>query len=106
MKRRYFSFLVMLCIMLAAGFQIAFAEEEQGFNIDNTRIVTSDRDATYIEGSVDNSNGQTIVVKIGLREIAKKAMPSTGGSESFRIKIPAKYISEKRQIVFTVEIII
>ena len=102
MKRKYFSFLVVLCFLFTAGFQTALAEDEQGLIIDNTRIVTSDRDATYIEGSVDNSDGQTIAVKLGLRVIAEKVMPASGGAESFRIKIPAKFISKKRLNVFNV----
>lgn len=100
MKRK-FGFIVMLCLLLSVGLQIAFAEE-QSLKIDNTRIVISDRDTAYIEGSVSNSDGQKVIVKIGLREIAEKTMPSTGGRESFRIKIPAKYISEKRLTVFNV----
>jgi hypothetical protein len=102
MKKRHIGLLIVLCLIIATAIQTAFADDGQDFTIDNTRIVTGDRDAAYIEGTVDKASGQTILVKLGLRVIAEKVLPATGSSESFRIKIPEKYISEKRLNVFNV----
>ena len=93
---------LMLSVMLLIGLQAVFAEEP-AFSIDNTRLVTNDRDATYIEGSVSEACGQTIIVKHALFTVAKKTLPNTGRSETFRIKVPAKSISDKRMMVFNVK---
>ena len=90
-----------MSLLLTLGLQVVFAEE-QSLVVDNTRIITSDKDSTYIEGTVDNSKGQSVVVKLGFREIAEKSMPSTGCKESFRIRVPSKYISDKRLTVLKV----
>lgn len=100
MRKRYITLLIALCLALIAGLQMAYAEDELDFTIDNTRIVTGDRGATYIEGSVDKAKGQTLQVRLGLRVIAEKVMPESGTAETFRIKIPEKYISEHRLSVF------
>ena len=92
-----------LSLMLLIGLQAVFAEEP-ALSIDNTRLVTNDMDATYIEGSVAEACGQTILVKHALFTVAKKTLPNTGKKESFRIKIPAKNISEKRMTVFNVRV--
>lgn len=89
--------IVLLCLAMTRP---VFAGSDM--TIDNTRLVTSDKQATYIEGSVAEADGQTINVRLGLKTVAKKALPENGKKVSFRIKVPEKYISEKRLNVFTV----
>ena len=90
--------------MLLVGTQFALAGEDQSLTVYNTRLVTNDRDATFIEGEVSESNGQTIILKAGLRVIAEKEMPDTGMPAKFKIKVPAKNISDKNAaILYLVE---
>jgi hypothetical protein len=94
--------LIILVTMLFAGMQVAYAAKNDNMRVLSTNIITSDVDATYIEGKVVKANGQTIKVRAGLRDVAEKVLPNTGKSVNFRIKIPGKYISKKRMMVFNV----
>ncbi|MBR2706525.1 MAG: C40 family peptidase [Mogibacterium sp.] len=78
------------------------AAEEPGLIVNNTRIITNDRSATFIEGEVSSANGQMLVVKAGLRTISEKKLPNTGGRAKFKIKVPPKNISEKKVTVLYV----
>ena len=102
MKRTRAIILILTLLMLLMGVQFAVAEDGR-LKVYNTNLVTNDLDATYIEGSVPVANGQTIVVKHALFKVAEKTLPDTGAEESFRIKIPAKYISTNRMTVFNVK---
>ena len=98
MKRKVF-LLILLCLLMA---QPAWAETKPDMTIDNTKLVTNDKDATFIEGEVCKATGQTIKVRAGLFTVAQKMMPDTGCRESFRIKIPPEHISSRRLNVLTV----
>jgi hypothetical protein len=87
--------MLLICMVLLIGTQIASAEENQGLTVYNTRLVTNDKDATFIEGEVPEANGQSIILKAGLRAVAEKKLPETGKPTKFKIKVPAQNISEK-----------
>ena len=95
--------IIITSALLLVGAQFAYAKDSTGMTVFNTNLVTTDVDATYIEGKVDNAVGQTISVKIGPRSVAEKTMPNTGGEASFRIKIPGKFISKNIMTVYTVK---
>ena len=93
---------IIICIIIVASTAFVFAEGGQSLHVDNINIVTNDKDATFINGSVDKACGQTIVVKSFFRKITEKTMPNTGESASFRIKVPASAIGTDRVTVFKV----
>ncbi|MBQ3428612.1 MAG: Ig-like domain-containing protein [Mogibacterium sp.] len=95
--------IIITSALLLVGAQFAYAKDSTGMTVFNTNLITTDVDATYIEGKVDNAVGQTISVKIGPRSVAEKTMPNTGGEASFRIKIPGKFISKNIMTVYTVK---
>lgn len=92
--------LLLICILILAGTLPASAEEEHGLTVYNTRFVTNNKAATFIEGEVPVANGQTITLKAGFLVIAEKQMPNTGEPASFRIKVPEKNIRDKNVSVF------
>ena len=92
--------LFLICILMLAVTMSASAEEEQGLSVYNTRFVTNNKAATFIEGDVPVANGQTIILKAGFHVIAEKQMPNTGKAASFRIKVPEKNIRDKNVSVF------
>ena len=97
------AFLLVVIIALMSV-MFVFAEDDPGLTIYNTRIVTSNTDATYIEGEVADAHGQEIVVTNAYYStIARKTMPATGGSEKFRIKIPGSKISTRVLAVFFIK---
>lgn len=98
--RKGISILFLICVFMLACTLPALAEEDQGLSVYNTRFVTNNKDATFIEGEVPAANGQTIVLKAGFHVVAEKQMPNTGAAASFRIKVPAKNIREKNVSVF------
>jgi len=93
MRKKVRVLLMTICLVMTMGLFSAVAEDGDGLLIYNTRLITSDKDATYIEGQVEEAVGQTLYVKVGLGLIAEKKMPNTGAPEKFKIKIPAKNIS-------------
>ena len=103
MKRTLLTITIALCICLAVGSLCAFAADEQSFTLNSTSISTNDRNSTYIEGAVNKAVGQKIIVRKGLAVIAEKTLPETGKKESFRIKIPARYIGKGGVNVFSVK---
>ena len=90
-------------MVMLIGFQIAVAEEGSGPVIYNTRLVTNDKDATFIEGEVPIASGQTVVLRTGFRVIAEKKMPNTGMRAKFKIKVPAKKVKDDKVSVLFVE---
>ena len=86
---------LLICFVLFVGTQFVSAEENQGLTVYNTRLVTNDKEATFIEGEVPAANGQTIILKAGLRAVAEKKLPDTGKPAKFKIKVPSKNIGEK-----------
>lgn len=82
--------LVIICV-LALTF-VSVAEAEETLRIYNPKTVTSDLDATYIQGEVSRANGQTITVEGYNGVIAEKILPVTGKKCSFRIKVPRSEI--------------
>lgn len=92
-------------IVLASSFFVIAANTEtepKGFHINNSAIITNDASTTYIEGIVEKSHGQKLLVKKGLFVVAEKIMPETGESESFKIKLPVEAIDENKVNVFRV----
>jgi len=89
--------------MLIFSAQLVYAESTENMHVLSTNIITNDINATYIEGDVAVANGQKIIVRSGLRDIAEKVMPNTGGPSAFRIKVPARHISTKRMTVLVVK---
>ena len=96
--------LLIICIFVVLSTaQIFAAKDERALNIYNTRQITNDKEATFIEGETPSSNGQTIVVKAGLHAIAEKKMPDTGMPAKFKIKIPAENIFDDKASILFVE---
>lgn len=103
MKKK-FRIALLICFVLLIGTQFAAAGENHGLTVYNTRLVTNDKEATFIEGEVSEANGQSIVLKAGLRVLAEKKLPDTGMPSKFKIKVPAKNIGEKSaSILYLVE---
>jgi len=102
-KKWLYRFSLIICIALISVVQIVWAADKQELKVYNTRLVTSDKNATFIEGEVPASCGQTLVLKAGLRTIAEKVMPDTGRSARFKIKVPSKNISDERVSVLYIE---
>ena len=96
--RKGISILFLICAVILAGTLTVLAEEDQGLTVYNTRFVTNNKDATFIEGEVPVANGQTIILKAGFHAIAEKQMPNTGAAASFRIKIKEKLQRKFSQI--------
>ena len=86
---------LLICLVLMLGTQLVSAVEDQGLTVYNSRLVTNDKDATFIEGEVSVAEGQTIVLKAGLHAIGEKKMPDTGKPAKFKIKVPAANISDE-----------
>ena len=95
--------LLLICFVMIFAAQVVSAEESKELKIYNTRLVTNDKEATYIEGEVPISNGQTILLKAGLRVLAERQLPNTGMASKFKIKVPSKNISEKNVSVVYVQ---
>ncbi|MBQ6440351.1 MAG: Ig-like domain-containing protein [Mogibacterium sp.] len=98
--RKGLSTLFLICVIILAGTLAVYAEENQGLTVYNTRFITNNKDATFIEGDVPVANGQTIVLKAGFHVIAEKQMPNTGKASSFRIKVPEESIRDNNVSVF------
>lgn len=81
---------------------VSFAEGASQIKVYNTRLVTNDVNATYLEGEVSEATGQQIVVSNGFQTIARKYIPYTKKKAEFRIKIPAKFISKNKMTVLYV----
>ena len=95
MFKHRFRVLLIICVIMLSMMQIVSAEEEQGLTAYNTRLITSDKEVTFIEGEVPVANGQTIILRDGITSIAEKKMPDTGQKSSFRIKVPASVIEDE-----------
>ena len=102
MKRTIKALLIISMVFLA-GIQLVYADSARELKVYNTRLVTNDKEATFIEGEVSSACGQTIVLRAGLRSVAEKKMPDTGVASKFRIKVPAKNIADKNTKTFYVE---
>ena len=61
---RALSVMLLVVTFMLCSMMIVFAEDENtsGLTIYNTRIITNNTDATYIEGEVADAHGQEIVV--------------------------------------------
>ena len=95
---------MIICLIVLAGTAFAMAEEDQGLTVYNSRLVTNDIDSTFIEGEVPVASGQTIVLKAGYKAIAEKKMPNTGQPAKFKIRVPAKNISDGNiSVLFVLE---
>ena len=77
----------LLLITIILSIFTIFPAAEDDFRIYNPDTVTSDLDATFIQGDI-TANGQTITVTSPDGVIAEKIVPNTGGKYVFRIKIP------------------
>ena len=96
--------LLIICMLILSNAQFALADEgERELTVYNTRLITSDKDATFIEGEVSSACGQTIILRAGLQVITEKQMPDTGAAANFKIKVPAKNIGDNNITVLFVE---
>ncbi|MBE6028440.1 MAG: hypothetical protein E7227_07615 [Clostridiales bacterium] len=100
---RAINIILAVCLITACTVMLSFAEDGSELTIYNTRIVTNDTNATYIEGEVPVARGQEIVVSNGFTTIAAKTLPDTNEKAEFRIKIPSKKISKSRVTVVYVK---
>ncbi len=100
---RKISIFLAMCIVVLTGTMLVTAQDTKEFNVFNTRLVTNDMDATYIEGEIAHAKGQKVVVKSGLATVAEKVLPDTGAKARFRIKIPASQIDENKMTPFRVK---
>ena len=100
---RTINIILAICLITACTVMLSFAEDGSELTIYNTRIVTNDTNATYIEGEVPVARGQEIVVSNGFATIAAKTLPDTNEKAEFRIKIPSKKISKSRVTVLYVK---
>ena len=100
---RTINIILAICLITACTVMLSFAEDGSELTVYNTRIVTNDTDATYIEGEVPVARGQKIVVSNGFATIAAKTLPDTNEKAEFRIKIPSKKISKSRVTVVYVK---
>ena len=100
---RTINIILAACLVAACTVMLSFAEDGSELTIYNTRIVTNDTNATYIEGEVPVARGQEIVVSNGFTTIAAKTLPDTNEKAEFRIKIPSKKISKSRVTVVYVK---
>ena len=98
MKARKLLLILTICLTLLIGTQLVSAEEA-GLFVYNTRLITNDLNSTFVEGEVSSANGQTVVLKAGLRTIAEKSLPNTGARAKFKIRVPKENIIENRTTV-------
>lgn len=104
MRQKISVLILTICFVMTLGFFPAQAEDTDGLLVYNTRLITSDLDATYIEGEVTEAIGQTLYVRDGFRIVAEKKMPYTGSREKFKIKVPASSIDkESVTVMFVME---
>lgn len=103
MNNRLYKFFLISCILLISMTQLVTAADDPELTVYNTRLITNDKNATFIEGEVPSSCGQTVTLRAGLHTIAEKVMPDTGNRAKFRIKVPEKYISDERVSVMHIE---
>ncbi|MBR0308427.1 MAG: InlB B-repeat-containing protein [Mogibacterium sp.] len=96
--------LLIICMVFMAGAQFVLADEgDRELTVYNTRLVTNDKEATFIEGEVPTACGQTIILRAGLRVIAEKQLPDTNAPAKFKIKVPAKNIGGNVNTMFVEE---
>ncbi len=98
MKKKLRTFFL-ICFVLLLSTQLVSAEEKHELEIYNTRLVTNDKAATFIEGEVPVAQGQSIILKAGLHTVAEKKLPDTGMPSKFKIKVPAENISDSNVAV-------
>lgn len=108
MRKTRFGILLLILTLVMSSTQLAAAagsgkdEESKELIVYNSRLITNDKDATFIEGEVPVANGQTIALKTGLLTISEKKMPDTKTRAKFKIKVPGKNISDNGQTVLFV----
>ena len=101
MQLRKTIILLIATIMVFVGTQLAVAEGPS-LVVYNTRLVTNDKQATFVEGEVESANGQTLALKAGFKTISEKKLPNTGMKTKFKLKVPKENISSERTVVFYV----
>lgn len=94
-----------LILIITAASICSFAAEGEPFCLYNSEIVTSNENATYIQGEVADAKGQTIVVKNVRGVVAEKKVPDIGGKYVFRIKLPKSVIRKSKITSFAVNAI-
>ncbi|MCQ2563563.1 MAG: hypothetical protein MJ128_03620 [Mogibacterium sp.] len=88
--------IITIALLLALALPVcSMAADETSFRIYNSSTVTSNLDATYLQGDVSAACGQKIEVKGTDGVVAEKQLPNTGAKYKFRIKIPRAALSEK-----------
>ena len=94
--------LAITTLIAAGSVFFVVAEDENDLTVYNSRIITSDINATYIEGEVARADGQQLVVSNGFTTVATKDLPSTGQKAKFRIRIPGKNIKDDKMTLLYV----
>ncbi|MBQ6623372.1 MAG: InlB B-repeat-containing protein, partial [Mogibacterium sp.] len=96
-------FLILIMgIVLMFSNVFVYAEDDDGFEVYNTRLITNNKEATFVEGSVAKAQGQEVLLKHRLKTIAKKQMPNTGRETNFKLKVPAKYVEDGKVSILNV----
>lgn len=84
-----------IAFLAFALLQISFAADDVTFRVYNPKTVTSNLDATYIQGDISKAAGQRIVVSNSDGFVAEKELPNTGRRYAYRIKIPKSSINSR-----------
>ncbi len=92
---------ILIMCVLAFTF-VSVAQAEEPFRIFNSTTVTSNLDATYIQGDVSKASSQKITVKDHKGIVAEKTLPNTGERCTFRIKVPRSAIETEQINSFAV----
>lgn len=85
--------IITISALIIAAASLFASAEEADIVVYSNDIITTDLDATFIEGEIPVADGQEIVLQHGIKTIARKAMPQTGERATFRLKVPASVLS-------------
>lgn len=96
--------LFLTIILMVAMSCVAFAGSDLDLRLYNSDIVTSDLDATFIQGIINMTDGNRIVIRNNEGFVTEKTLPSTGRGSSFRVKIPRDSIKQDRTTTFSVTV--
>ena len=104
MQKKFSILYTLIILIIAATFCSFAAEDDVAFRVYNPKTTTSDLDATYIQGDINQAKGQKIVVTNHDGFVAEKILPNTGGMCSFRIKMPKSSISTDKTTSYAVTV--
>ena len=81
---------------LLALWLCSYAADDVNFRVYNPKTVTSNLDATYIQGDISRAQGQTVVVSNSDGFTTERKLPNTGNRYVFRIKVPKSSINPNK----------